>query len=41
MKAKGVKSFLGLINLSPRHENLWGSENIAPSFLTSGLDGGE
>jgi hypothetical protein len=25
----------------PRHENVWESGGIAPSFLTSALDGGE
>jgi hypothetical protein len=30
-----------LTNLSSRHEDFWGSGDIAPSFLTATLVGGE
>jgi hypothetical protein len=36
-----VKLSLGLINLVPRHEDVWGNGNIAPPFSTSAVDGGE
>jgi hypothetical protein len=29
------------INYAPSHEDVWGSEDIAPPFLTLALDGGE
>jgi hypothetical protein len=36
-----VKWSLCLISYAPRHEDVWGNEGIAPSFLTSALDGGD
>jgi hypothetical protein len=36
-----VNLSMGLINYSPRHEDIWGSGGIAPPFLTSVLYGGE
>jgi hypothetical protein len=36
-----VKLSLCLITYAPRHEDAWVSGDIAPSFLTSALDGGE
>jgi hypothetical protein len=30
-----------VLNLAPRHEDVWGNGGIAPPFLTSALDGGE
>jgi hypothetical protein len=36
-----IKSSLVLINESPRHEDVRGSGDIAPPFVTSELDGGE
>jgi hypothetical protein len=36
-----VNLSVGLINYTPRHEDMWVSGGIAPSFLTSVLDGGE
>jgi hypothetical protein len=35
------KLCLCLINEASRHKDVWGSEGIAPPFLTSALDGGE
>jgi hypothetical protein len=32
---------LCLINYSLCHEDIWGGGGIAPTFLTSALDGGE
>jgi hypothetical protein len=36
-----VKLSLNLINLAPHHENVLGSEGIAPPFFTSALHGGK
>jgi hypothetical protein len=36
-----VKLYLALINQAPHHEDVLGSGDIAPPFLTSALDGGE
>jgi hypothetical protein len=36
-----IKLSLCLINQAPRHENICGIGGIAPSFLTSALDGDE
>jgi hypothetical protein len=39
VKAKGkVKLSLCLIDLAPHHEDEWGSEGMAPPFLTLALD---
>jgi hypothetical protein len=35
-----VKSYQGLINYAPLHEDVWLSGGITPPFLTSALDGG-
>jgi hypothetical protein len=40
IKGKNVKLSPCLINLALCHEDIWGSGGIAPSFLTSTLDGG-
>jgi hypothetical protein len=36
-----VKLAVCVINEAPGHEDIWGCESIAPSFLTWALDGGE
>jgi hypothetical protein len=36
-----IKLFLCLINQAPHREDVWGSGRIAPSSMTSALDGGE
>jgi hypothetical protein len=36
-----VKLSLCLVNLTTRHEDVWGSGGIAPPFLALWLDGGE
>jgi hypothetical protein len=36
-----IKLSLCLTNKTLRHEDVWGSGDIAPSFLTSAPDGGE
>jgi hypothetical protein len=36
-----VKLSLCLINLAQRHDDVCGSEGIAPPFFTSAIDGGE
>jgi hypothetical protein len=38
---KKSKVVLALNYYAPRHEDVWGTGGIAPSFLTSALDGGE
>jgi hypothetical protein len=40
MKKVKAKLSLCLINQALCHEYIWGSRGIAPSFLTSALDGG-
>jgi hypothetical protein len=35
------KFILGLIYKAQRHEDVWGNEGTAPTFLTSALNGGE
>jgi hypothetical protein len=39
--SKKAKFSLYLTNEALRHEDVWGSERIAPPFLTSALRGGE
>jgi hypothetical protein len=41
LPVKQVKLYLYLINLAPRHEDVWDSVVIAPLFLTSVLDESE
>jgi hypothetical protein len=36
-----VKLSLCLINVAPRHEDIWRNGGIAPQFLVSALDAGE
>jgi hypothetical protein len=35
LKDEKVKLYLGLINLAPRHYDVWGCRSIAPPFLIS------
>jgi hypothetical protein len=41
MKVKKVNLSLCLINCTLSRKDVWGSRSIAPTFLTSELDGGE
>jgi hypothetical protein len=40
-KVKKKGKFVPVLNYAPRHEDVWGSGDIAPPFLTLALDGGE